>query len=247
MRIMLDPGHGGVDSGAVGPTGLREKDVNLAVAKKLANYLQPVAEVKMTRDCDRQLGSDENTDLRARVGIAESWQADYFISIHCNGGGSSAKGIETFAYQPGGKGEQLAKAIQTELVKATGLVDRGVKFANYYVLRKTSMPAVLLEMAFISNPAEEKLLKDPAWQDRAARAIATGVAKHLGKELPAQPPALRLRVNGEFRNVPIRSVPPGVSEIQIAGTWIPVREIVTALGGSVRWNQIEKVVEVNFY
>lgn len=237
MRLIIDPGHGGLDSGAVGPTGLKEKDVNLAVAKKLANYLLSVAEVKLTRDCDRQLGSDENTDLRARVNIAEDWQADYFISVHCNAGGSSAKGVETYAYKPGGKGEKLAKAIQAELVKATGLVDRGVKFANYYVLRKTSMPAVLVELAFISNPVEEKLLKDPAWQDKVARAIAQGVAGFLG---------INLKGGTQVAKVPewkINAVKEGLAEGLINSNHDPEEKVDMGTLLAVCLNLLKKVRE----
>lgn len=209
MKICIDPGHGGADSGAVGPGGTREKDVNLAVAKLLFKYLDPVADVKLTRSDDRRLGNNENSDLAERVRIAEAWRANYFISLHCNAAAAGARGVETYAYKPGGEGERLARAIQKELVEATGFPDRGVKFANYYVLRKTSMPAVLIELAFISNPDEEKLLKDPAWQDRAALAIAQGIAKYFGKELKggaqkvAEVPAWMIQVVKEAEDVGI--------------------------------------------
>ncbi len=179
-KICIDPGHGGVDPGAIGPTGLREKDVNLAVGLKLAELLKPIAEVKLTRTTDIAVS------LKDRAQIANSWGADYVISIHTNSfTDRKVGGVETWAYAPGGNGEKLAKAVQAELVKATGFANRGVKFNNAFaVLRDTKAPAILTESGFISNPPEEKLLNTDAFRAKIAKAIAQGVAKHLGKELP---------------------------------------------------------------
>lgn len=179
--IVIDPGHGGSDPGAVGPAGLQEKDVTLAVSKKLAAYLCDIADIHLTRWTDKELGPDVNSDLAARANLANSIGAELFISIHCNSASSpAANGVETYAYMPGGNGERLARLVQEELVKATGLTNRGVKFARYYVLRKTAMPAILVELAFISNPQEEALLANPDFQDVCARAIATGVKRYYG-------------------------------------------------------------------
>lgn len=191
-KICIDPGHGGVDPGAVGPTGLKEKDVNLAVAKQVAELLKPICTVVMTRTSDIRLGNTQRADLQARVAIAEKEKADRFLSIHCNSfSDRNVRGIETFAYGPGGNGEKLARAIQAELIRTTGLIDRKVKFSgsSIYVLKYTSMSAVLTEIGFISNPTEEKLLRDPAFQAKVARAIAQGVANHIGKKLPEPKPA----------------------------------------------------------
>lgn len=179
--IVIDPGHGGSDPGAVGPTGVKEKDVTLAVSKKLAAYLCDIADINLTRWTDKELGPNVNSDLAARANLANSVGAELFISVHCNSATDpSAHGVETYAYQPGGNGEKLAGIVQEELVNATGLTNRGVKFANYYVLRKTVMPAILAELAFISNPQEEALLANPDFQDVCARAIATGVKRFYG-------------------------------------------------------------------
>lgn len=122
----------------------------------------------------------QDGDLQDVVKASNDFKADYFISIHCNAAANpSAHGVETYAYTAGGKGEVLAKAIQSELIKATGLTDRGVKFANYYVIRKTSCPAVLVEMAFISNPAEEKLMMSGTGDLTFAKAIASGILKGI--------------------------------------------------------------------
>jgi len=191
-KICIDPGHGGADPGAIGPTGLKEKDVALAVAKQVAELLKPICTVVMTRTSDIRLGNTQRADLQARVAIAEKEKADRFLSIHCNSfSDRNVRGIETFAYGPGGNGEKLARAIQAELIRTTGLIDRKVKFSgsSIYVLKYTSMSAVLTEIGFISNPTEEKLLRDPAFQAKVARAIAQGVANHIGKKLPEPKPA----------------------------------------------------------
>lgn len=191
VKICDDPGHGGADPGGVGPTGLKEKDVALAVALQVRDLLQPICSVAMTRTTDIRLGNTEKADLKARVAIAEKEKVDYFLSIHCNSfDNPAAHGIETWAYAPGGQGEKLALKIQTELVKATNLTDRGVKFSGsgIYVLKYTTAPAVLVEMGFISNSAEEKLLRDSVFQTKMARAIAQGVAMHLGLKLPEPKP-----------------------------------------------------------
>jgi N-acetylmuramoyl-L-alanine amidase len=179
VRVCIDPGHGGSDPGAVGPNGLKEAHVNLAVALKVAEKLRKAGvEVKLTRT------SDVFIDLQPRCDIANSFGADYFVSIHCNSAGTpEAKGTETYCYKFGGQGEVLAKAIQAELIAATGRANRGVKTANYYVLRRTNMPAVLTELAFISNPEEERLLASPEFQEKCAVAIAKGIGKVIGVKI----------------------------------------------------------------
>jgi N-acetylmuramoyl-L-alanine amidase len=185
VKIAIDPGHGGKDPGAVGPSGLREKDVALTVAKKVAEYLQSASiPVKMTRT------SDVYVELKDRAKIANSFGADYFVSLHCNAFTSpTACGTETYCYKRGGKGEILAKAIQDELIAAIGLTDRGVKEGNFYVLRETNMPAALTELAFISNPNEEKLLASAEFQNKCALAIAKGIGKVINVQIniPSKP------------------------------------------------------------
>ncbi|WP_041315615.1 N-acetylmuramoyl-L-alanine amidase [Heliomicrobium modesticaldum] len=181
MKVIIDPGHGGFDPGALGPTGLREADVNLAVAKRVANLLSPSVQAVLTRDGDTSPGTDVNTDLQNRATVANGARADYFVSIHCNAAdNAAANGTEVYCYKFGGKGEQLARTIARFLVPALGLRDRGVKEANFYVLRQTVMPAVLIELAFITNRVEESLLRSPLFQAKAAEAIARGIGAFLG-------------------------------------------------------------------
>lgn len=186
MRICIDPGHGQHDPGAVGLSGLYEKNVALNVALKLGKILQDGGyDVVYTRTNDQPgFPVNQTENLRRRVHIANTAQANLFVSVHCNSVcDRTAHGTETFVVGKGGQAERLADCIQVELIEATGLVNRGVKEANFLVLRETAMPAILVELAFISNPSEERLLRDPAWQDKAAMAIAQGIAKHTGRKL----------------------------------------------------------------
>lgn len=178
--VYIDPGHGGRDPGAIGPSGVQEKRVALRVAQKVYEGLFKVCQVKLTREDDRALGANESADLEARVRMANSWPADLFISIHCNSAGSqAAHGTETFCYSPSGEGYRLANLIQSKLTKHTGLNDRGVATGNFAVLRETKMPAVLVELGFISNPTEETLLNSEDFHNHCAKAIVEGVCNYL--------------------------------------------------------------------
>lgn len=172
-KVCIDPGHGGRDPGAIGPTGLKEADVNLAVAKRVSVYLPKEIQVVLTRDSDRTV------ELEERSSFANKLKVDAFFSIHCNSSDNkSAGGTETFCYKFGGNGERLAACVHQELTRLA-LFNRGVKEGNFHVIRETRMPAALTELAFISNPQEEALLRDPNFQDRCARLIAQGIAKYF--------------------------------------------------------------------
>lgn len=175
MRVFLNPGHapnGNPDPGAVNEeTGLRECDVALAVGDLVAHYLK-AAGVGVTNvfQCD---------SLEEICNQANASGADLFISIHCNSFvNPDAKGTETWACAGSSAGHTLANGIQSQIVDALGTVDRGVKTATpgvngLYVLTNTDMPAVLAELAFISNTDDEEILANQ--QDELARAIARGV------------------------------------------------------------------------
>lgn len=182
---MIDPGHGGRDPGAVGPTGLQEKSVTLPVSKQVVQLLKDSGIVtNLTRDTDKHFGITISADLSARAIKANQSKSKVFISIHCNSfHDQNANGTETFHHPRDLEGQKLATHIQTRLIPAIKLRDRGVKSENLAVLRETSMPAALVELAFISNPQEEILLKSPDFQKKAAKAIAQGIADYLGVEL----------------------------------------------------------------
>lgn len=176
MKIFIDPGHGGNDSGAVGPTGLREKDVNLNIAINVRQILE-----NFNIDASLTRSDDSRVELLERVKMANNSSTDYFISIHINSAtNSKATGTETYAYPYSVKGIELAKHIQNNLVNEIGLSDRGVKTADFYVLRETNMTSALVEVAFINNPEEEKLLKDQNFINKASLGIAKGILEFVG-------------------------------------------------------------------
>jgi N-acetylmuramoyl-L-alanine amidase len=239
FKIAEDPGHGGADSGAVGPSGVQEKNITLPVAKMVAEYLAPIAEVMLTRTDDSIPGGNPDTELSFRAKMANDWGADLFVSIHCNAAADpAANGTETYHMPGSQKGATLAGAIQSRLVSALGLRDRGVKQANYAVLRRTSMPAVLVEIAFISNPTEEALLKSSDFQRKAARAIAQGIADYLGIALPepaSAPPTVTIKAGGKI-----------FPAILVDGkTYGPIRAVCEALGHRVTWFEEDRIVKVD--
>lgn len=178
-KIVVDPGHGGNDPGAIGPNGVKEKNVVLGVGLELAELLRLAgAEVIMTRD------SDYFIDLVPRADIANNLGADLFISVHANSAAApAAGGSETYSYNRASTtySAELAKCIQSRLVQGVGLTNRGARTANFSVLRNTVMPGVLVELAFISNPHEESMLADSNEQKKMAEAIFKGIADYCGE------------------------------------------------------------------
>lgn len=174
--IVLDPGHGGSDPGAVGTGGLKEKDVNLDIAKRVYRLLKEntAAQVYLTRDSDRFVSLDARSSMANKLG------ADIFVSIHINAAENGReRGIETYAYHSSPKGAwALAWYIQEQLVKELGLRDRGLKAGNFHVIRETRMNSVLLEIGFISDATEETLLAKSSTRERAAQAIFAGIMNY---------------------------------------------------------------------
>ncbi len=178
-KFCVDPGHGGGENGAPGPTGLLEKDVNLKVAMKLKNLLEAEgAEVLMTRY------DDSAVSITQRWQMANAWGAHRFISIHHNAMDNQpwVNGTETWVHQYASEESlQLANAVQAELVGELGLPNRGVKRTvinspyDFGVLKNTTMPAILTEASFISNPEEEQRLRDDSYLAREAMAIMRGI------------------------------------------------------------------------
>ncbi|XOQ25023.1 MAG: N-acetylmuramoyl-L-alanine amidase LytC [Mitsuokella multacida] len=183
--IVIDPGHGGSDTGAVGPTGVTEASVTLGVSKDLQSILENSgARVTMTRTTDRDVYGPYATDrqeLQARVNVGEYTPgAEIFVSIHCNAFSNPASnGMETYYYAGSANGERLATLVNEELDKAEGLFNRGVKTANFYVIKHSSMPATLAELAFITNPQEEHLLANSQYQMKLAKAIARAIGRYF--------------------------------------------------------------------
>lgn len=182
--ITIDPGHGGSDSGAVGHNGYTEKEGAFAISQKVASILnQSGAKVVMTRDSDVDVygpNASARNELQARVDVGNNANSDIFVSIHCNAFvNPAANGTQTFYYGSSYQGQRLAQSIQEKMIEANGLRDRGISTCNFYVVKHSYMPAVLIETAFITNYDEEALLSDDEWQITMAKAIAEGINEYF--------------------------------------------------------------------
>ncbi len=180
--IALDAGHGGSDSGAIGVTGVKEKDVNLAITLEVDKILREAGlRTILTRSDDSYPTLQERTDL------ANQAQATIFVSIHNNAAGDPAsEGTETFYWGADAlysvEGKRLAEAIQRNLIASLSSDDRGARthWVNLHVLAESHMTAALTEVGFLTNAEEEAKLKDPAYQKKAAAAVARGIQEYLG-------------------------------------------------------------------
>lgn len=176
MKLYLDPGHGGSDPGAQG-NGLREKDLTLDIALKLRSILEnnyKNIEVRMSRTGDITKGLAQRTDE------ANSWDADFYLSIHINSDNGSASGYEDYIYTSLSNNSATARyrdIIHTEVVKQNKLNDRGKKKADFHVLRESSMDAMLSENGFIDNAQDAALMKQESWRRSVAEGHANGIAK----------------------------------------------------------------------
>lgn len=174
--IFIDPGHGGADPGAIGITGTFEKDVVLDISLRLESLLkQAGAQVIMSR---RQ---DVFVDLYERVDHANRSPAEIFISIHANSVAHDfPMGTETYVSNNSSpQSLSLAHIVQQEMLSFLNLHNRGVKKRDFYVVKATRMPSILVEVAFLSNEREERLLKDPSFRQRSAEAIFSGIKKYF--------------------------------------------------------------------
>lgn len=175
-KFFIHVGHGGTDPGAIGPTGLKEKDVALNLSKRIKILLEQHGQmVKLSRENDASIRSPE----AARM--ANQWKADYVASIHFNSASNpKATGTETFAYSTTSKGKPLAEKVQNNLVSEIKLADRGVKYNNNFaILARPTAPAILVEVAFINNPREEALLKSDIFLNKVAIGIVKGLLEHI--------------------------------------------------------------------
>ncbi len=181
MRVFLNPGHDLVyDSGAVNQDrGLRECDIAHDIGMLVAAYLEKAGcEVRMLQsdNLNGESGCPDRQDATV-CGAANDWPADIFVSLHCNAANAIARGTEICVYRIGGEAEKLAGCILHQIVNAVGTKNRGLKERpGLCVLRRTDMPAVLVEMAFIDNDSDARILNDR--QDDLARAIARGITDY---------------------------------------------------------------------
>ncbi|MDD4334158.1 MAG: N-acetylmuramoyl-L-alanine amidase [Desulfotomaculaceae bacterium] len=210
--IVVDSGHGGVDPGVVGKGGAQEKEITLAVGKLLAdNLAQAGAMALMTRETDSDLSdpatagvtAKKREDLERRVAVANDNRADLYISVHVNSSPDASRSGAQVYYQPGAiHGGKAGRHIQSELSKVLKSTDRQPTEVDYYITRNTSMAAVVVEVGYISNGAEEKLLLDPNYQSKLAWAIYAGAVKYFAVENPpAQKPPGNERVIQTFKEM----------------------------------------------
>jgi N-acetylmuramoyl-L-alanine amidase len=177
--VVIDPGHGGPDPGAIGIGGIRETDIVLEVSRIVKKLLSDKGViVKLTRK------NEVDLDLPPRVSFANNANADIFVSIHANasrGKRRDINGLETFYFR-GWRGRLLAKKIQKQILRVSpGSPDRGVKQGRFYVIKNTRMPAVLVEIGFLTGRLDARRLEKNAHRKRLAYAIAKGILEYLAK------------------------------------------------------------------
>ncbi|AFM39157.1 N-acetylmuramoyl-L-alanine amidase [Desulfosporosinus acidiphilus SJ4] len=184
--VMLDPGHGGYDPGAISAQGIYEKSINLQIAQKVKEMLRPSGiEVYLTREDDIDYAppgvkgktTKKQIDLNHRIEMASQAKADVFVSVHVNATPQGRNsGAETFYHFKSKSGKELAELIQQELIKIPGMNRRIAKPGDFYVINNTSMPAVIVEVGYLSSAKEQKKLQQSWYQEQLSRAIAKGIA-----------------------------------------------------------------------
>ncbi len=174
--VVIDAGHGGADVGAVGISGIQEKNIVFSISQQVAEQLRRQGvNVVMTRTGDQEI------DLPPRVSKASRVGADAFVSIHANSISLSRpdiNGLETY-YYASRSGYRLARAIHNRILSNTSLRDRGIRQARFYVIRRTSMPATLVETGFVTGSEDAARFRSPAQRTKIAEAIAQGIMDYL--------------------------------------------------------------------
>lgn len=199
MKLYLDPGHGGSDSGAAA-NGLLEKNLNLAIALKIRDGLKDYEDVqiRMSRTTDKFLSLQQRTD------DANNWEADYFLSIHINAHNGTAHGYEDFIYNQLSDSSETAKirnTIHAEIIKEVDFYNRGKKKANFHVLRESNMPAMLTESGFIDNKEDAAKLKSDAYLDKIAQGHVNGLVKAFNlKEVTKVVKTVKIQTGGLTNN-----------------------------------------------
>ncbi len=184
--IAIDAGHGGWDPGKTGKTGMNEKDINLDIANKLCTFLEDAgAEVYLTRPSDDALGKTKSKDMKERIDIIKNSEADIMISIHQNAFPKpNAKGAQSFYFKQSQDGKLLAECIQKSLIQS--LDEKNSRVAkennNYYILKNTQIPSVIIECGFLSNPDEETKLNNEDYRLKTAWAIFDGIRTYFDEK-----------------------------------------------------------------
>ncbi len=192
--IVIDPGHGGPDGGAVGRDQTQEKDIALDVAKKLRSYLEQAGGlIYLTREEDTDLADPDTSglsrrkseDIRNRLDFIHDKQADLFVTIHLNAIPSPRwRGAQTFYYPEFDESRHLAKMIQAELVRNLENTDRAALAINgIYLLKYAEIPGALVEIGFLSNEEERELLKQDEYQEQVAGSIYLGILRYFTEDM----------------------------------------------------------------
>ncbi|MFC3040881.1 N-acetylmuramoyl-L-alanine amidase CwlD [Virgibacillus xinjiangensis] len=195
--VVIDPGHGGPDGGAVGSDNTLEKDISLSVAKKLQNFLQQAgAVVYLTREEDKDLASADTKglsrrkaeDLRARLAFIKEKEPNFFITLHLNALGSSKwRGAQTFYYPEFKESKHLAVMIQNEIIRNLENTKReALAIEEVYLMKHAEVPGALVEIGFLSNPEERELLKQDDYQQGMAASIYEGILRYVTEDPPEE-------------------------------------------------------------
>ncbi|ACK70230.1 N-acetylmuramoyl-L-alanine amidase [Gloeothece citriformis PCC 7424] len=178
ILVVIDPGHGGKDPGAIGLGGLQEKDVILPISQEVSSILQQQGvQVMLTRN------SDYFVTLQGRTAMANRAGADLFVSIHANavgGGRTEVNGLEVYYFNS----RALAETIHRNIMRSINMRDRGVRQARFYVLRTSRMPSSLVEVGFVTGSIDNANLRDPAFRSQMAQAIARGILEYIQRYKP---------------------------------------------------------------
>lgn len=188
--VVIDAGHGGYDPGAITSQGLYEKEINLQMAKRVGELLKPSGiEVLLTREEDvdyvpdgtRGRQTKKKADLNYRIALAKQANANALISLHLNATVTGQNsGAETFYHIKSEEGKRLAETLQQELIKVPGMNQRIAKPGDFYIINNSTMPAVIVELGYLSNSKERVKLQQAWYQDQLARSVAKGIARYLG-------------------------------------------------------------------
>lgn len=184
MTVLVDAGHGSADPGKVGVQGSLEKDINLVIAKKVkAMLIKQNITVVMTREDDDGLADSKVEDLKARVTLINETKPDLAVSVHQNSYQTAdVSGAQVFYYTHSAEGEAAALVLQEALRNVDKGNTRQAKAnTTYYLLKKTSVPTVIVECGFLSNPEEAEMLTTDEYQEKVAQAICDGVMEYLNK------------------------------------------------------------------
>lgn len=242
MRVGNDAGHGGIDPGAIGSTGLREKDITLAISLELTKELiRNDFQVTTTRT------KDITVELNARDDVFDNAKCDIGISIHVNSSTDKAADyISTWIYKKGGKAEIFGVMVQRRLVQVTGWEDGGVREKNLAMVRETNMPTVLVELGFISNPLQEKWLKNPENQKKLAQSITMGICDFTGKPYKniSVPSLIGRKIETEY-DLYVGENKLAKKAIVIDGvSYSPVRLLAESLNKTVKFDGNKKRIDI---